>query len=170
MFVDADRSAKFESAVEYARRELSADDRRTLVARLGAYDVAVAIQAASLLRAENSDGFEERIRSMIQAAPANVAEGLLTYLRAWKERITNRESLILGSLGSLESLESLRQLLRRNATISATSCALSPSCAALIISDPGRRRRVATRSPGMIWVTPPMLRIIRGSPSLSSTP
>jgi CHAT domain-containing protein len=62
------------------------------------------------------------------------------------------------------------QLLRRNATMSATSCTVRPSCAALIIKDPGIRRREATRSAGMICVTPPMLRIIRGSPSLISTP
>lgn len=62
------------------------------------------------------------------------------------------------------------QFPRRNATRSATSCAVSPSCAALIIIDCRIRRREATRSAGMIWVMPPMLRIIRGSPSLVSTP
>jgi hypothetical protein len=87
VFVDADRNGKFDSAFEYARRELSVGDRRTLAARLGPYDAAVAIQAASLLRAENSDGFEERIRSMLPAAPAPVADGFLTYLRAWTDSV-----------------------------------------------------------------------------------
>lgn len=86
VFVDADGSGKFESAFEYARREVSsATDERTLVARLGSYDMAVAIQAASLLRVQDHAAFESRIRSMIQAAPAHVAKGLTAYLEAWKE-------------------------------------------------------------------------------------
>ena len=52
VFVDADGSGRFESALEYARREiLASNERAPLAARLGAYDAAVAIQAASLLRA-----------------------------------------------------------------------------------------------------------------------
>lgn len=86
VFVDADGSGKFESAFEYARREVSAvTDERALVARLGSYDMAVAIQAASLLRVRDPAAFESRIRSMIQAAPAHVAKGLTAYLDAWKE-------------------------------------------------------------------------------------
>jgi hypothetical protein len=60
--------------------------------------------------------------------------------------------------------------LRRNATRSATSPAFNPSCAALIISDVPMLRRVATRAAGMTCVTPPMLRIMRGSPCLISRP
>jgi hypothetical protein len=86
VFVDADGSGTFDSALEYARREVSASDQRSpLAARLGSYDAAVAIQAASLLRAQDPAGFEARIRAMIQAAPAHVAAGLTAYLDAWKE-------------------------------------------------------------------------------------
>jgi hypothetical protein len=86
VFVDADGSGKFESAFEYARRELSAaKDARELVTRLGRYDGAVAVQAASLLRVRAPAAFEEQVRSMIQAAPPHVADGLTAYLKAWKE-------------------------------------------------------------------------------------
>lgn len=86
VFVDADGSGKFESAFEYARREVSAaNEGPPLVTRLGSYDAAVATQAASLLRAQDPAGFEGRVRSMIQGAPSQVAEGLAAYLDAWKE-------------------------------------------------------------------------------------
>ncbi len=86
VFVDADDSKKFESAFEYALREVSsANDTLSLAMRLGAYDIAVATQAASLLRAQDPVGFEKRIRSMIQTAPSHVAKGFLLYLDAWKE-------------------------------------------------------------------------------------
>ena len=86
VFVDADGSGKFESAFEYARREVSASsDVRPLVTRLGSYDIAVATQAASLLRVQDPSGFEGTVRSMVQAAPSHVAEGLTAYLDAWKQ-------------------------------------------------------------------------------------
>jgi hypothetical protein len=86
VFVDADGSKKFESAFEYARREVSStNDKRPLATRLGTYDIAIAAQAASLLRARDPAGFEAMIRSMILAAPPHVAKGLQAYLDAWKE-------------------------------------------------------------------------------------
>lgn len=88
VFVDADGSGKFESALEYARRELSAvTAARPLLERLGSYDTAVATQAASLLRAEDPATFEARIRSMIKGAPAHVARGFTAYLNAWKDSL-----------------------------------------------------------------------------------
>ena len=86
LFVDADGSGRFESAHEYARREISAanGDVRSLATKLGAYDRAVAVQAASLLRAQSGEDFEARIRSMMQIASAHVARGLSAYLDAWK--------------------------------------------------------------------------------------
>ena len=86
VFVDADRSGRFESAFEYARREVSRAGAATpLIARLASYDAAVATQAASLLRAQDPAAFEGRIRSMIEDAPSHVAKGLTAYLEAWKE-------------------------------------------------------------------------------------
>ena len=90
VFVDADGSKTFESALEYARREVSATGKRPLETRLRSYDSAVSTQAASLLRAQDPSGFEQRIRSMIKVAPVQVAEGLTAYLNAWKESIRLR--------------------------------------------------------------------------------
>jgi hypothetical protein len=85
VFVDADRSGRFESAFEYARRELAAaDGTQPLAGRLAEYDRAVAIEAASLLRARDPDAFEGTIRTMAAGAATDVAAGLLAYLEAWK--------------------------------------------------------------------------------------
>jgi hypothetical protein len=85
VFVDADGSGRFDSAFAYAQREISAANQaRPLVTRLGSYDAAVAIQAASLLRAQDQGGFERLINSMIPVAPPQVAKGLTAYLEAWK--------------------------------------------------------------------------------------
>jgi hypothetical protein len=85
VFVDADGSGQFESAFEYARREVSAvNAARPLLQRLGSYDTAVAIQAASLLRTQDPATFEARIRPMIEGAPSHVANGFTAYLDAWK--------------------------------------------------------------------------------------
>ena len=71
VFVDADGSGTFESALAYARRELAATaDPRRLAARLGRYDAAVATQAASLLRARDPAGFEATVGAMLAARPA----------------------------------------------------------------------------------------------------
>ena len=86
VFVDGDGSGRFESAFEYARRELSAaGDARPLAMRLGPYDSAVATQAASLLRARDPAGFEATIRSMIPKASPHVVKGFTAYMDAWKE-------------------------------------------------------------------------------------
>ena len=85
VFVDGDGSGTFESAVAYARRELAAtSDSTALAARLDRYDVAVATQAASLLRARDPAGFEAAIGAMLEHAPAQVASGLRAYLDAWR--------------------------------------------------------------------------------------
>ncbi len=84
VFVDGDGSGRFESARVYARRAMAgATNARQLPARLGRYDAAVAIQAASLLRARDPGGFEATVRTMIRQAPAHVASGLQAYLDAW---------------------------------------------------------------------------------------
>ncbi len=88
VFVDADGSGTFESAFEYARREVSAaNDLRELVTRLGGHDGAVAVQAASLLRLRAPAVFEETMRTMIEMAPPHVATGLTAYLNAWQESL-----------------------------------------------------------------------------------
>jgi hypothetical protein len=86
VFVDADGSGVFESAFEYARREVSSGaDARPLATRLASYDSAVATQAASLMRASDPNAFDATVRSMIQQAAPHVARGLTAYLEAWRE-------------------------------------------------------------------------------------
>jgi hypothetical protein len=86
VFVDADRNGRFESAFEYARRLVSGgEDAPALVARLARYDAAVAVQAASLLRARDPAGFEATARSVIEVAPTAIAEGFSAYLKDWEE-------------------------------------------------------------------------------------
>ena len=85
VFVDADGSGTFESAVAYARRELAATSEPGLLAeRLGRYDAAVATQAASLLRARDPAGFEATIGAMLAHAAPPAANGLRAYLDAWR--------------------------------------------------------------------------------------
>jgi hypothetical protein len=86
VFVDADGSGKFESAFEYARRELSAvNGAQALVEKLASYDAAVAMQAASLWRTQEPAGFEAKIRSLIPGASSHVANAFTAYLDAWKD-------------------------------------------------------------------------------------
>lgn len=86
VFVDADGSGKFESAFEYARREVSAaKDAEEIVARLRAYDGAVAVQAASLLRAQAPAEFDAKVQAMAKRAPAHVGSGFTAYLDAWRK-------------------------------------------------------------------------------------
>jgi hypothetical protein len=86
IFIDADESGAFESAFEYARREVAAaSDMRSLVTKLASYDSAVALQAASVLRARDADAFPTTARSIVRNAPAHVAAGFQVYLDAWSE-------------------------------------------------------------------------------------
>ena len=85
VFVDGDASGRFESAIEYARREVdAARSDEALLARLAAYDTAVAVQAASLLRAADARGFEARLEGMSRRAPRHVRRGLDAYLMEWR--------------------------------------------------------------------------------------
>jgi hypothetical protein len=85
VFVDADGSGRFDSAVSYARRELAlSPDPRALAARLARYDAAVAAQAASLLRARDPAGFEAAVAVLLEHAPAPVAAGVRAYVEEWR--------------------------------------------------------------------------------------
>lgn len=91
VFVDGDGDGRFQSAMDYARREVeaSAGDAHRLAARLGGYDMAVAVQAASLLRRSRPQDFEAVVRSIAEGAPPQVSRGLLAYLRAWQDRASS---------------------------------------------------------------------------------
>jgi hypothetical protein len=89
VFVDADRGGTFESALDYARRETTATaDPRQLAPRLARYDAAVAIQAASLLRARDPAGFAATIDAVRARAAPHVAAGLQAYVDA--RRLSDR--------------------------------------------------------------------------------
>jgi hypothetical protein len=78
-------AAARDSALAYARREVEAAPGTGLAARLAGYDDAVAVQAASLLRARDPAGFEAAIAALIAAAPAPVARGLQAYVDEWRD-------------------------------------------------------------------------------------
>jgi hypothetical protein len=87
VFVDADGSGAFDSAVTYARRIVAgAATDAELATRLARHDTAVATQVASLLRAADPAAFESRTRALADRVPAPVAAGLLAYLEAWAAR------------------------------------------------------------------------------------
>ena len=85
VFVDGDGTGTFESAIDYARRELAAaPEPSQLAARLDRYDAAVAIQGASLLRARDPATFDSAIAAMLSTASPPVARGLRDYVDAWR--------------------------------------------------------------------------------------
>jgi hypothetical protein len=91
VFVDADGSGAFESAYEYARREVAGTtEPHRLAARLRSHDTAVATQAASVLRATDPATFDAKVRAMIDAAAPHVAKGLTAYLDGWAESLAAR--------------------------------------------------------------------------------
>jgi hypothetical protein len=85
VFVDADGSGAFDSALDYARREIAASaEPRRLAAALARYDEAIATQAASLLRGRDPAGFDLAIEAMLPGAAPQVARGLRAYRDAWR--------------------------------------------------------------------------------------
>ena len=84
VFVDADGSGAFDSALAYAQRETAAASGAALAARLARYDEAVAAQAASLLRARDPAGFEPAVAALIADAAPHVARGARAYVEAWR--------------------------------------------------------------------------------------
>jgi hypothetical protein len=82
VFVDADRSGRFDSALAYAQQLVTAATDRELADRLARHDAAVATQVASLLRAADPATFEARTRALADRVPAPVAAGLRAYLAA----------------------------------------------------------------------------------------
>jgi hypothetical protein len=84
VFVDADGSGAFDSALAYAQREMASGTApRQLAERLGRYDTAVATQVASLLRARDPVSFDATMRAMVAVAPPHVTSGLRAYADAW---------------------------------------------------------------------------------------
>lgn len=73
--------------VEYARAAVkeSGGDLKRLIARLAEYDEAVAAQAAHLWQSAGKSLLAEEAQAALQTAPPKVAQGIHTYLDAWRE-------------------------------------------------------------------------------------
>jgi hypothetical protein len=92
VWVDADGSGGFTSAFEYAAQvvEESRGEMRLLLKKLEAYDEAVAIQAASLLRGSGTDLLSNTTTAALREAAPQVRRGFDQYIAAWKESIAAR--------------------------------------------------------------------------------
>ena len=86
VYVDADGNGRFDSAYDYAQRLVteSKGDVATLSTRFVEYDEAIAVQAASVLRARDAAQFESACRRLIEAGPAHVSRGVGAYLNQWE--------------------------------------------------------------------------------------
>src|SRR6185369_792270 len=89
VFIDADGSGKFESAFEYATRaaEKSGGDLSKLLDTLAASDEAVAIQAASVLRARGADLLADSVTNSLRDVAPHVRRGFDMYVAYWKQSV-----------------------------------------------------------------------------------
>jgi hypothetical protein len=87
VYVDADGDGKFSSAYEYAGRavEAAGDDLAGLVKRLGDYDDATAVQAASILNGRGVSPIDDRITQALKNGAASTRSGFQAYAGAWRE-------------------------------------------------------------------------------------
>ena len=87
VYIDADGDGKFMSAHEYAERlvKQANGDSAALVALLGRYDEAVAIQAASVLAGGGQSLLAEDLALPLRGAAPQVRRGFQRYTEAWKQ-------------------------------------------------------------------------------------
>ncbi|HEX5270754.1 MAG TPA: CehA/McbA family metallohydrolase, partial [Gemmataceae bacterium] len=87
VWLDADGDGKWISPRGYAERLLRAagDDWRPVLKSLADYDEAVAVQAASLLRARGVSPRDADVRAAARQAGAQVGRGFDAYAEAWRE-------------------------------------------------------------------------------------
>jgi len=87
VWLDADGDGKRTSAREYAQRLLANTEGawEKLVQALGAYDEAVAAQAAALLQAGGVSVGSREVRDAARKVGAHVERGFQTYWEAWRE-------------------------------------------------------------------------------------
>jgi hypothetical protein len=87
VWLDADGDGKRTSALDYAQRLVkdAGSDWSKVVRRLGEYDEAVVMQAASLLRAKGVSLLEPEVRAAARKAGAHVEHGFRVYAEAWRE-------------------------------------------------------------------------------------
>lgn len=86
VWIDADRSGRFDSAYDYASRVVNdaKGDLAATVAALADYDEAVAPQAAGILRAKSPERFEPVAMKLLPTAAPAVRRGFEAYLADWK--------------------------------------------------------------------------------------
>jgi hypothetical protein len=87
VYVDADGSGTFDPALAYATRIVDAakDDFAGTVIALKGYDIAVAAQAAGVLRARGKLTTPERLRLDVRTAGTPANEGFTAYATQWRE-------------------------------------------------------------------------------------
>jgi hypothetical protein len=87
VWLDGDGNGKRTSAFEYARRLLqdAGADVAELVQSLGAYDEAVAAQAAGLLQARGVSVQDAAVRAAAAKAGPAVERGFQAFAEAWRE-------------------------------------------------------------------------------------
>ncbi len=86
VWIDGDGDGRFTSAYEYAQQAVtnSGNDLPLLIRALEPYDEAVAIQAASILRAQGISPRADKLQQALEAASADVQRGFSRYDAAWR--------------------------------------------------------------------------------------
>ena len=94
VWVDADGDGKRTSALEYARRihKEASGKSQDVIRALANCDETVAVQAASLLRADGVSLSDPSVHGAARSAGAHVARGFAAYWEAWRaSQIARRE-------------------------------------------------------------------------------
>ena len=85
VWLDADRSGRFDSAYDYASRlVMKAGEPAAVVQELAAYDEAVAAQVAGILRARDGAEFDSALQDVLRAGAPATRRGFETFRRQWE--------------------------------------------------------------------------------------
>ena len=92
VLVDSDGDGQFTSAHDYAKRLIAEQHQELekIIPRLADFDEAVAVHTAHQLQSSGINLQEERVQSLIKAAPEAVQTGFRRYLEAWRETVAAR--------------------------------------------------------------------------------
>lgn len=92
VWVDTDGSGEFNSAHDYAARIVNKSQKQipAILESLAEYDEAVAIQAASLMRAQGVDLLAPEIGQALANSAPGVRRGFDQYITAWKQSLAAR--------------------------------------------------------------------------------
>ena len=95
VWIDADEEEKKTPAYEYADQLVNqhATDLSELLKSLEDYDLAVTMQAASLLRSREVAPYDSKLNHLLQDSPRQVQNGFNIYKKAWRaSQITRQEN------------------------------------------------------------------------------